>query len=55
MKEAVLNFGIYNNWKGYINMYFNQKDLRKIAKEIGIKFGEIKDMTISKVWELYNK
>lgn len=54
MKEQVLNFGIFNNWKGYIDMYFTQKDLRKIAKELGIKFDKIKDMTIAQVWELYS-
>ena len=54
MKEQVLNFGIFNNWKGYIDMYFTQKDLRKMAKELGIKFDKIKDMNIAQVWELYS-
>ena len=54
MKEQVLNFGTFNNWKGYINMYFTQKDLRKMAKELGIKFDKIKDLTIAQVWELYS-
>lgn len=55
MKEQVLNFGTFNNWKGYIDMYFSQKDIRKIAKELGIKFSKIKEMTIIDVYKLYNK
>lgn len=54
MKEQVLNFGTFNNWKGYIDMYFSQKDIRKIAKELGVKFSEIKEMTIIDVYKLYN-
>lgn len=54
MKEKVFELGQFNGWKGCIGLYFNQKDIRMIAKEIGIKYTAIKEMTIKEVYELYD-
>lgn len=53
MKEKVFELGKFNGWKGCICLYFNQKDVRKIAKEIGIKYSAIKEMNIRQVYELF--
>lgn len=51
-KELIKNYGNFNNWRGFIGLYFTKKQLREIAKLIGVKFSDIEAMTIK---EVYNK
>lgn len=30
--ELIKNFGEFNNWKGYVDQYFNKKDQRELKK-----------------------
>ena len=39
--ELIKNFGEFNNWKGYVEQYFNTKNQRKLEK-----LGVYKDMKI---------
>lgn len=55
MKEEIRNFVDFNNWKGYIGLYFSTKELQKIAKEVNVTHREIKDLSIKEVYELYNQ
>lgn len=46
MLEKIKDFGEFNNWKGCIGLYFNQKDIRPL-KKLGITTGtSIKDAYI---------
>lgn len=47
IKEQLKEIGTYNNWKGYIGLYFTTKGLRALKK-----FGITADDTIK---EAYNK
>lgn len=47
IKEQLKEIGTYNNWKGYIGLYFTTKELRALKK-----FGITIDDTIK---EAYNK
>lgn len=33
-KARILDFGTFNNWKGYIGLYFTKKELRTIKKYV---------------------
>lgn len=35
--ELITDFGKFNNWKGVINLYFTQKQLREMSRVLGIK------------------
>lgn len=39
--ELIKNFGEFNNWKGYVDQYFNTKNQRELKK-----LGVYKDMKI---------
>lgn len=39
--ELIKNFGEFNNWKGYVDQYFNTKNQRELKK-----LGVHKDMKI---------
>lgn len=54
MKEKVKDFGDFNNWKGFVGLYFTKKELRQIAKEIGVEAKDIESYKLSDVWNLYN-
>lgn len=43
MKEKVKDFGDFNNWKGFVGLYFTKKELRQIAKEIGVEPATVYD------------
>lgn len=47
--EQIKDFGTFNNWKGYISMYFNQKQLREISKFLDIKFKDLKEMKMQQI------
>lgn len=49
-KETIKNYGNFNNWRGFIGLYFTKKQLREIAKLIGVKFSDIEAMTIKEVY-----
>lgn len=55
MKEKVYNFGVFNNWRGYIDLYFNRKELAEIKRQIkanGRNIGDIKEYTIKQIYEM---
>ena len=33
--EMIKNFGEFNNWKGYVDQYFNTKNQRELKKYLG--------------------
>lgn len=47
--ELINDFGKFNKWKGYISMYFNQKQLREISKFLDIKFKDLKEMDMQQI------
>lgn len=53
MKERIKYYGDFNNWKGYIGLFFNKKELREIAKEVGIKAKDIESYKLAEVYALY--
>lgn len=48
--ELVKNFGEFNNWKGYIDQYFNTKNQRELKK-----LGVSKDMKILEAYRVLTK
>lgn len=54
MKDKVKYYGDFNGWKGLIGFYFTKKELRQIAKEVGIKTKEIEGYNLIDVYKLYN-
>lgn len=34
--ELLKDFGKFNNWKGVVDLYFTQKQLREMSKLLGI-------------------
>jgi hypothetical protein len=48
--ELVKQFGEFNNWKGYIDLYFTVKDMRKLKK-----LGVTKNNTIKEAYQILNK
>lgn len=54
MKDRVKYYGDFNSWKGLIGFYFTKKELRQIAKEVGIKAKEIEGYNLIDVYRLYN-
>ena len=55
MKERIESLGKFNNWNGYIGIYFTKKQLRQIAHEINVPFKDIENMKIQEVYERYVK
>ena len=55
MKERIESLGKFNNWNGYIGIYFTKKQLRQIAHEINVPFKEIENLKIQEVYERYVK
>lgn len=53
MKNRIKSAGDFNGWKGNIGLYFNTKEVRLIGKEIGIAYAQVKNMTISEVYNCY--
>lgn len=53
MKGKIYNIGIFNKWKGFIGLYFTNKELRQIAKETGIKYKEVENYTLRQIYEMY--
>lgn len=53
MKQRIENVGAFNNWKGYISLYFTKKELRQIAKETGVKSKDIEDYKLIEIYKLY--
>lgn len=53
MKDKIYCFGAFNNWKGCIGLFFTKKELRQIAKEVGIKAKDIEEYDIADVYKLY--
>lgn len=53
MKERIESVGKFNNWNGYIGIYFTKKQLRQIAHEINVPFKDIENMKIQEVYDLY--
>lgn len=49
-KETIKNYGDFNNWGGFIGLYFTKKQLKEIAKLIGVTFSDIEGMTIKEVY-----
>jgi len=45
--ELVKNFGEFNNWKGYVDQYFNTKNQREL-KKLGIS----KDMKLEEAYRI---
>lgn len=45
--ELVKNFGEFNNWKGYVDQYFNTKNQRELKK-----LGVSKDMKIEEAYRI---
>lgn len=48
--ELVKNFGEFNNWKGYVDQYFNTKNQRELKK-----LGVSKDMKILEAYRVLTK
>lgn len=48
--ELVKNFGEFNNWKGYVDQYFNTKNRREL-KMLGVS----KDMKILEAYRVLTK
>ena len=48
--EQVKNFGEFNNWKGYVDQYFNTKNQRELKK-----LGVSKDMKILDAYNVLTK
>lgn len=48
--ELVKSFGEFNNWKGYIDQYFNTKNQRELKK-----LGVSKDMKILEAYRVLTK
>lgn len=46
------NAGTFNNWKGYIGLYFTKKELRQIAKETGVKSKDIEDYKLIEIYQI---
>jgi len=53
MEERIKDFGEFNGWKGFIGLYFTKKELRVIAKEVGIKAKEIGNYKLVEIYNLY--
>lgn len=47
--DLINDFGTFNNWEGYISMYFNQKQLREISKFLDIKFKDLQEMNMQQI------
>ena len=45
--ELIKNFGEFNNWKGYVDQYFNIKNQRELKK-----LGVYKDMKILDAYKI---
>lgn len=50
--DIINDFGEFNNWEGYISMYFNQKQLREIGKFLDIRFKDLKEMKMQQIKEI---
>lgn len=48
--ELVKNFGEFNNWKGYVDQYFNTNNQRELKK-----LGVSKDMKILEAYRVLTK
>lgn len=48
--ELVKQFGEFNNWKGYIDLYFTVKDMRKLKK-----LGVTNNNTIKEAYQILSK
>lgn len=53
MKKKIKEMGDFNAWKGNICIYFTQKDVKVIAKELKITFSKAKVMGISEIYKMY--
>lgn len=50
--DLINDFGTFNKWKGYISMYFNQKQLREIGTFLDIRFKDLKEMSMQQIKEI---
>lgn len=46
MKEKILDIGLFNNWKGYIGLYLNKKEIRILKKSVP----NCENMTIKQIY-----
>jgi len=49
IKAKIMDFGAFNNWKGFIGLYFTKKELREIAKLCGLKAKDVENYTIKEI------
>lgn len=48
--ELVKDFGAFNNWKGFIGLYFTKAEVRQMKK-----YGVTEDCTIKEVYNILSK
>lgn len=51
-KARIFDLGSFNNWKGFIGLYFTKKELRVIAKLCGIPAKEVENYRINEIYEI---
>lgn len=54
MKWKVWDAGVYNDWRGFADLYFTNKEMSKIAKELKMKVKDAHDCTILELKFMYN-
>lgn len=52
-KEKVFEVGNFNGWRGVIGLYFNQKELAQIKREIKANGHNIKDIDTLTIKQVY--